>query len=527
MTEFRYKGKMASISQELLALFISASTKRAKITLSKSSLMPGETFNISWSFEWRSTQPLSYPAITTRILWKDHNYLIWEGPQPGLIWIPFNGKVVIAGMVAVNDSKVPDDFYKPGVRQIDLEVQWKGQDWNGPGSGTVTSSDWLTVTLDDPVGNWWEWTSDTWRPDIELDESYSLTGKITNRHRFAEAQAVTASLWKWEEGHEDDKKVVRSKMPDNLPLAPKESTPIDFGDFSDHWEWMDDCLVWTFEPSKRVRYQVELAVVDEFGNPYDDFAPLTSGVVAHVPTWTKEKKVASCAISIGGLVSKVIGLFSPAGVALLGGSYYLEDWLTKAAMNPVQPDADFKSKVTHPEIPFDPEDAAFGRGLEATRKFLKVALEIAVLDNMRSRIVGKIRGARGAGQSKDERSQRDAYSNILSELKAKVRTLQTLSDDADAELLKQLVGADIKIPDEIRLDRLHGIEKLPPGLADQLMDFLALPDLKGRVSDAQSFGNTAEVLSHAMSAIEEEDTKSLSGSKMTSRGRRPKAIVAE
>jgi hypothetical protein len=191
--------------------------------------------------------------------------------------------------------------------------------------------------------------------------------------------------------------------------------------------------------------------------------------------------------------------------------------MTKAELNPAQPDPDFKSKVTRSEIPFDPEDTAFGKGLPATRKFLKVGLEISVLENMRSSIVGKILGARRAGQPKDERNQRDAYSKILKELKAKVQILQKLSNDADAELVRLLLRVDIKLPDEIRLERLKGIGKLPPELLDRFMEFLALPDLEERVRNSQSLGYTAEALSRAVSAIEKENTKRLSGAVRASR----------
>jgi hypothetical protein len=171
---------------------------------------------------------------------------------------------------------------------------------------------------------------------------------VTNLHKFAKAQALTATLWKWEAGNEGGKHDVRSKMPSDLPLAPKAVAHIDFGSFSDHWDWMDDCLVWTFVPSKSYTYQVELNVIDEFGNPYNDFTS-TSGVTSSVPNWTKEKKVASCAIDIGGVVTKVIGsLFSPSGGAVIGGYFYLEDWLTNATLRPPQADRDFNRKVTHP-----------------------------------------------------------------------------------------------------------------------------------------------------------------------------------
>jgi hypothetical protein len=515
MPTISYKGKLMQIPPELFGLFISASTKDAHIILSKSSLVPGEPFTFDWVFEWSPTQQPSHPSlISAKVLWGDH--LIWElDPSKGL-WVKYGGKWIASSSKVgiIDDSVVPDEFYQPGVKQIDLEVLWKGQDWDGTTSGTVKTSDWLVVTLDDPVGNWWEWTSEIERPNLELDQKYHLTGNITNRHKFADAQTVIASLWRWEEPdeHEADAKEMKDRTPDNLPLAPNALAPIEFGSFKIQWVWMDDCDPWTFKPSKRLRYQVRLDVIDQFGNSYKDIAPQTSGVVGHVPKSTRLERALSCGISIGGTLSKLIGgLFSPVGVALLGGSYYLEDGLIKAELNPVQPDPDFKSKVIRPEIPFDPEDAAFGKGLPATRKFLRVGIEISLLDNMRRSVLGKILGARRARQPQDERNQRAACSKVSKELKAKVQTLQKLSNDADAELVKLLLRVDTNLPDEIRLERLNGVEKLPPELLDRFMDLLALPDLEERVRNSQSFRYTAEALSRAVSVIEKENTKRLSG----------------
>jgi hypothetical protein len=512
MTDVTYKAKMVPNVSDLLLVMISASTKRATISLPKPDLVPGEPFQIKWRFDWQPTKQTNHPTIVANIFWKDdqgNSHVIWQGPEAQKnLWLPFAYMQSIGGTVDVSSSMVPDEFYQPGVKEIHLEVQWKGTAWDGKTSGTATSSDSLEVALDAPIASWWEWTTDTWRPNLDIDEPYSLAGKVTNMHKFADAEALTASLRKWEDGDEGNQHDMKSLMPDNLPLAPKGTANIDFGKFKDHWEWMEDCLVWTFVPSKSYWYQVTLDVIDEFGNHYNDVTS-TSGVTSSVPAWTKEKKVASCALSIGGIVTKVIGLFSPVGAALIGGSYYLEDLVTKATLDRAQPDSDFERRVTRPDIPFDPEDAVFGKGLPATRKFLKVGLEIAILDGMRRSIAGKILGARHADQPKSERRQREAYAKISNELNAKVQTLQKLSRDSDAELVQELLRVDMNGLHEIRLERLNGVDKLPPGVLDRFMDFLASPDLAQRIRNSQSLGYAAEALSKAMSVTDDSDAKTL------------------
>jgi hypothetical protein len=519
MTTISYKEKIVPDISGLLPNIISITTKRASIRVSPFSLVPGQSFSVSWGFTWVSPKSFTKPpSIDVNIKWQ--HYVLYH--PTGFLMIPFGG-TYRAGesphSIRIEDlegnySDLSDEFYHaPDDKEIVLEITWTGQDWDGNLSGTVNASDWLTVNCDDPVANWWDWTTPTWRPGVNLDKSYALRGKVTNRHKFAAAQKVTANLFKWEEGHEKPQTPVKSKTPHSLPLLPGASAPIDFGDFSDDWDWMPDCWPPDWILSKQFTYQVILAVEDEFGNSYNDTVPQTSGVIVGVPSELQtDAKAFYCGFKVGSALADLIGsIFSLVGGALLGGSYYLEAWLSKGSLKAPEADADFKSKVTRPEIPFDPEDAAFGEGLPATRKFLKAGLEISVLDSMRRSIVRKMLGARRAGQPKDEKSQRDSYSKVLGEIKQKFQTLQKLGDEADAELAELLSQGDVQLPDEIRLEELKGIEKLPPEALDQFMDVLASPDLEEQVRQSQSFRSTAEALLPVIAAIEEEDAKTLAG----------------
>ena len=512
MPTISYKEKAAAISPSLLSVFLSAATKHASISVSPPTLLPGQGFEVTWKFQWLTAKQEfpQYPSIHVEISWENH--VIATGPAPGGHWLNLVQNLQTSGeTINIPPEDVPDDFYRPGAKQIDLAIEWNGKDWDGATSGKVTSSDWLAVTLDAPVANWWDWTSPTWRPGLDIHESYHLTGTITNRHKYADAAAVTAILSKWEEGDEGDKHEVSTKTADPLPLAPGAEAAINFGKFSESWDWMDDCKPWTIVPSKTYFYQVSLDVLDKFGNHYQDTVPETSGVTASVPASTRAEAAFACGVSVGGWVSKVIGWLAPAGAALIGGSYYLEDWLAKAPLIAPQPDRDFQSKVTRPEIPFDPEGAAFGEGLPATRRFLRTGLEIRALDGMRSAILGKILGARAAGQRADERNQRKTYSDTLADLKRQVKGLEKLGDYADAELFQLVPQGQARLPGDVRLEGLKGSETLAPEVLDGFMDFLALPDLEQCARNSQSFRAVAEAVAQVMNGIEEEDTKMLTG----------------
>lgn len=515
MTTFRYQEKVALIPPKLRPDLISSMTKHARITLSPSTLVPGQPFDYSWDFVWYSAQQPTPPSIHLKVSWNQH--ILWDTQNLPLSfqgnpprYVASKNNLPAIGKVALHTIGIAKEFYKSGEKQIDLEIVWIGQDWDGTTSGKITTFDKLAVILDDPVDSWWDWTSPTRTIEVDKNKPYSVAGKVTNRHKFADAQSVTVNLWKWEQGHEDKKWKAPSKAP--FSLAVGASMKINLGSFQDDWEWMDDCLWWTAVFSKEFNYQVDLEVLDEFENRYSDTVSQTRKIFVSVPAWKIDLQGFSCGTGIGGFITKVIGgLFSPASGALFGGFYYLKDWLTRAALNPAQPDPDFKSEVIRPEIPFDPEDAAFGEGLPAARRFLKVALELSVLGTVRRSIAGKILGARLAGQQGDERMQRESYSKVLGELKEKAQTLQKLGDVADVELFELLRRGDVQLPDEIRLEELKGIEKLPPEALDQFMDWLASPDLEERVRQSQSLRYTAEALSQGMDAIEEEDAKTLAG----------------
>jgi hypothetical protein len=518
MVTVSYREKVALIRPELRRLLIV--TKFASIKVSPFILVPGQSFSVSWSFSWVSSKSFTEaPSIDVKVLWR--SYVLYE--PTGFLMVPFGtryGAGESPHPISIEDLEgkypgISEAFYKTGNREIVLEITWKGQDWDGATSGNVSASDWLTVNLADPVDDWWAWRwTSNYSNHVYMDQSYSMAGTVTNKHKFADAKTVTASLWKWEAGHEDEKSVIPSNPPGHFPLAAGDSKIVDFGQFKNNWDWFDcDRVLQGKDPiidiSKSFGYQVELAVEDQFGNHYPAGLSEIRWVHVSVRDWERFEKGFLCGVSLGGLVNKVIGLFSPASAGVLGGFYYLEDWLTKGLLKVPEPDPDFKSKVIRPEIPFDPEDAAFGEGLPATRKFLKSGLEISVLDNMRSSIVSKILGARRARQPNDERSQRDSYSKVLGELKQKIQTLQKLGDDADAELVELLRQGDVKLPDEIRLEELKGIEKLPPELLDRFMDFLALPELEERIRYGKSLKHFAEAVAQAIETTEQEYSKIL------------------
>jgi hypothetical protein len=423
---------------------------RLAIDVNVNDVVPGEPIVISWQFNI-APQTGSY---TVRARFLIDGFPVHERSAIQ-VSAALKGSGPQTETIAIG-APLATYVYKWGLRRLDIEVQGEGREVLQYHARRV-----FQVVPEQMNSSWWHWGSIS-SQSLDWKDAYSLTGKFTNKTRYAVMKTVKMGMTEVRREpnplidpceYEYDGANERTAT----DVQPGQSVDLSLTFLKD-WEWLDKNPPFLISGplNKSFAYAVLFTGTDEFGNTYG--WACSASIIRYINV-SQEKWFAGVNAMMGGitaaglsiaaaaLAASIVGL-PAAGVlaaAAAAALFAAKGW-AGLARDPAAPDPRFREPVRVPSLTLPPWPAnPDGPSLSGVRGLFEVAAKLIALEQARTTTRARLLGARAASDMASLRLQEDGYRQIEHQTSEIVLTLDRLADEAQREV----EGIPVLDPDQL------------------------------------------------------------------------------